>query len=266
MTLNFNSAEAPKHLYSGGDFNHKYLSGEISIYLKADTQNNIFRTRYLCHESLIPYFETLARFIQDKNLDDLIQNLSVSTFESIEGDELNKINMFDLELSLLHFREALLVYRGDLRGVATLDSENLVCRCMGIDLSKLRELVIKTKGEKAAITQESSLSLICGECTELFKESLMTIGEEEQLFAGKDFDVWKEEIATHLTEFHFYSPKEFSNVKNIKILELKLPAVELELVGEGEMPSERLARTSLANYLGQELKIPLDIKISFHNS
>lgn len=265
MILNFKSPEDPKHIFIGGDFDHKYSSGQITIYLKADTKNNIFRTRYLCPENLIPYFESICRFIQDKNLDNLIESFAREFQAHVDFSNISDLVAFEVELSILHFREALLVYRGDMRDIKIIDSENLICRCMGIDLAGLREIFIQTKGEKAVIAKQSSMSLICGECSALFKDSLKTLALEERLFEGKEFTEWQNEIEKHLSEFHFYSPKEFATVEKIQVQSLNLPELELLLVGKGEMPTERQARTSLANYLGQELKLPLDIKISFRN-
>ena len=122
MTLSFNSTVPPKHLYKGEDFEHKYISGDISIYIKADTKNNIFRTRYLCPEWLTEYFEYLSVYIQDKNLDELIENLSQNVLETANNSS-EKFNQFLLQLSILHFREALYTYRGDLRSIVHIDSE-----------------------------------------------------------------------------------------------------------------------------------------------
>lgn len=265
MILNFKSTEAPKHIYKSGEFDHRYSSGDITIYLKADTKNSIFKTRYICPDELTVFFENLAVFIQDKNLDALIQNLGSAFLEEVEQAGFRDLSLFDLEVSVLHFREALLVYRGDLREVTTLNSEELICRCVGIDLVGMRNIFVNAKGSKRDILKDSSASLICGECSSLLKESLIRFTHQEQLYEGKDFQEWTNEIESLLNEFHFYSPKEFGTVTKIKVSNMSLPALELELIGSGEMPSESLARTSLANYLGKELKIPLDIKILFHS-
>ena len=75
MIQNFNFDLASSHKYTGEESSHRYESGSFHIYIKADSKNNIFSTRYLCPKEFEIYFENISVFIQDKHLDDLLSSI-----------------------------------------------------------------------------------------------------------------------------------------------------------------------------------------------
>lgn len=264
MIQSFNSQIELAHKYSGETFSHHYQVSDFNIYLKADAKNNIFLTRYTCPDMFQAYFEHLANFIQDKHLDSLISNLSASIITNLNLEKSSEVENYYFNIALLHFKEALYLYRGDIRTVSSVDSNSLLCRCMGIDEVTLKEIFTNTKGSRSEILKSSNMSLICGSCSVDFKNKILTLQKSLGFFEGKSFKDWKDEIEKLLVEFHFYSPKEFEGAQ-LSVAALSLPEVSINVMTDNPELEASLAKRSLANYLGQELGQPFDIKI-FLNS
>lgn len=265
MTQNFNLDLEPKHRSAEGNFSHNYTVGLFSIFLKADAKNNLFKIRYSCPSEFEIFFENISIFIQDKNLDHLLENLSFNFYSSHNCENLKERELFFLDVALLHMREALYLYRGDLRYLKVLDSDQIICRCMGIDKHMFKELFTNHEGKKIELIKAAQVSMICGECTQLVNKTFSSLVSSEEIYEGETFSQWREKIATLLNEFHFYSPKEFQDTQ-INLLALNFPKIEIELKNASSELTQKLAQTSLANYLGQELGMPLDITISFCSS
>ncbi len=262
MTQLFNLDLELNHLYSGEDFSHHYKSGVFHLYIKADAKNNIFLTRYECPAAYAVYFEHLCDFIQDKHLDHLITHLSSDFLSSFDLE--SSTQKYELNLSLLHLKEALYLYRGDIREVSPIDSKSLVCRCMGLDTAKLAENFKSSKGLKSEIIKTSNIGLICGNCSTEVKKQMLMLQSSLEFFEGKSFELWKKDIEIALGEFHFYSPKEFSGA-DLRVDQLNLPEVSIKIKTENPELDTAIAKRSLGNYLGQELGQPFDIKVVFDN-
>ena len=256
MTQNSNSSASAKHLYKGEDFDHSYKKGDFAIYLRCDAKNNVFKTRYECPTDFIESFESIAIYIQDKNLDDLVVGLA-SDFKS-SPKTLTEI------CALLHFRESFYSYRGDLRGASEVDSDSLICRCMGIDKPTFEKSFLEANAQSKELLKNTNVNLICGNCSNIFKQELALNCKKHNIFEGKKFSEWKKQIEGLLLEFHYYSPKEFENIQ-IEVEKVELPELTLVLICSDELPDESKVKNSLTNYLGKELNLALDIKISFRN-
>lgn len=262
MIQNFNPELELKHKYSKEEFSHHYTRGNFSIFLKADAKNNLFKIRYVSPNEFESYFENIASFIQDRNLDDLIRELGHLFYSSVNCKGLDETQLFRLDVALLHMKEALYLYRGDLRSITNIDSDSLICRCMGIDQKMFKDLFIKNEGKKVEILKDAQISMICGECSPLVNQSFSSLVSSEELFEGEKISEWRTKITALLGDFHFYSPKEFQGAQ-LSLVSLNFPEIEINLKDSDTALTEKLARTSLANYLGQELGMPLNIKISF---
>ena len=258
MTQNSSDSQTLKHLYKGESFDHEYRSGDFRIFILGDAKNNIYRTRFECPGDFRGLFEEISNFIQDKNLDDLIENLA-RTFES----NTNKNNL-KLHVALLHFKEALYLYRGDLRTQSTLNSDELLCRCMGVDKRKFSEKFDEVNGEKKKFLTTTNMSLICGSCSQLLKSEFEKLSSSSELYEGKTTLVWKKEIEESLGAFHKYSSSEFEGFR-ASISYIELPLIHLDISGLAVNIEEERVRNVLTNYLAKEFGLPLEVKIVLNN-
>jgi hypothetical protein len=257
MTQNFNIEQISfSNMYKGADFAFSNTIGDTVIYLHADSNNNIYRAQYEASEAFKPYLELICAYTLDKNIDDLIRNLT----NEFSSEEMSSDKQFLIQYSLLAVKESLLAYIGEGRSFSDIDANEIICRCTHIDNLLLKQSFNKFKGNKTEILKATNMGLICGSCRSYGNEKMKSLIASEEYYEGKSFDEWSAEIGKSIEEFGFYSPEEFSGAI-IEIDELKLPVVALNIKGHSDKLDERFAVRSLNNYLAQELKTALEIQV-----
>lgn len=257
MTQNFNLENISfTNEYKGSEFEFSHVVGETTIYLHADSKNNIYRAQYKSQVAYRPFFELLCAFIKDKNIDDLISNLT----ESFSQEETTSEKQFSIQYSLLVLKESIMAYIGEGRSFSDIDENEIICRCTHIDNLLLKNTFKKFKGSKVEILKATNMGLICGSCRNYSNEKMKLLVASEGFYEGESFDEWHIKITKAIEEFGFYSPKEFSGAL-IGIEELDFPKVTLNIKGHGKELDEKFAVKSLNNYLAQELKVLVDIGV-----
>jgi bacterioferritin-associated ferredoxin len=257
MTQNFNLENISyTNEHHGAEFEFSHVVGGTTIYLHADSNNNVYRVQYKTLAVYRPFFELLCTFIKDKNIDDLISNLT----ESFSKEDTDSEKQFSIQYSLLVLKESLMAYIGEGRSFSDINSNEIICRCTHIDNLLLKNTFNKFKGNKTEILKATNMGLICGSCRNYGNEKLKLLVGTEGFYEGESFDDWQVKINTAIEEFGFYSPKEFSGAL-IEVKELCFPKVILGIKGHSEELDEKFAVRSLNNYLAQELKVLIEIEV-----
>lgn len=253
----------PTHQYKNQEYSFLFELKEVKVYLTLDSNNRVYRVYYDVQNELVTTFESLSKFILDKNLDELLMDLShqyVSEASNIEASDNLK-----LHYSLLVLKQALKKYRGDIVGLSNLDANQIICRCSKLDNVGLDKLFKEHKGHLSQIQKASNLSLICGSCLDLVKNKMKFLTQKHEHFEGKTFQEWRALLESSLEDFTNFSPAEFEN-SEIKITKCEMPQISLQIKNCRESLNHNLAMKSLMNYLSSELKVAIELEITLNSS
>jgi hypothetical protein len=166
------------------------------------------------------------------------------------------------DLALLKIRTAIYSFRSDLFHLKLINkdvSDPLLCRCLSIRVSKIKELYHEHKGDRKKLLVDSQVSGICGECRGDFDLLFGSFEDEKGYINGIDSKVWIKKVDRLIGEFFYVCPPEYSAMKFTVI---SMDAFNLKIrCDRGDSKVNRKDITStLSNFFKSEMK--LEVKLS----
>ncbi len=132
-----------------------------------DSKNRVYRFDFRVCEELEYIFNQIRSLIQDRELDDLIKNLSKYYFSTYKLG--NKADSFNEDMCLVQFKKYLQELRGDIF-YSDLDADSVICRCLKYDKQRVLRETKQSNADYTQFVNESNCSQICNLCeSELVK-------------------------------------------------------------------------------------------------
>ncbi len=225
------------------------LNLQSSVSLDIDNKENIVK---IGSNNLAEPLKSRVQNLFEKHGSDTIEK-----WLSIESD-----GQLLTDLALLKIRSAIYDFRSNYFHLKLLNKDvvdPLLCRCLEIRVSKVKELYHEHKGDRKKILVNSQVSGICGECQIDFNNLFSSFEIEKGYINGIDSKVWVKKVDRLIGEFYYVCPPEYSQMKFTVI---SMDAFNLKIrCDKGESSLNRKEITStLANFFKSEMK--LEVKLS----
>jgi hypothetical protein len=235
-----------KYFQRDSDTESTYRDDLSNIALKLDSKSRVFKYRYSTSEDrLIPTLEAIGEYIQDKNIDNLLNGYSsgfIKFYNEVYPE--SKESTFDIDYCLNLTKTAMGSYIGKVEHEKTndLNQNEIICRCAKVDLHKFTESFLASKGKKVELIRETNMTSFCGGCSSLVKSTFSRLEDDYKFLEGEKLDHWVSKIITMTEEFHVQGNDEL----DMSATRVDIPNVQIVV---NSFDSDKISRADISKNL-----------------
>lgn len=245
-----------QHEYKGEDLPFCYSSKPMKLYLQSDSNDTIYKVRFETQSThLKPALEMLSKHITNRKLDDLQVSLA-NDFEH---------SSFEEDFSLLHFQNALSLFKGNLQRGLILDENELICRCTSLDKTSLEVCFLKNEGTQSSILKETNASKICGSCANELKKNIHILSVKHKLYEGQGQAYWNHKIGSTLEKFYSMLPAEFDGA-TFSPTHINMPYLKFEINIPHDNLTLDMAKDHLDKFIKHELAVEVILELTINRT
>jgi len=246
--------------YRDEDLILSWNQNDVRLFYRLDSNNKIYTFRYDSPENLHSYFEYLGTYIQDKNVDCLAESLAHEIHAMIKKDNM-EMNSLLINSALQCVKDSLFSLKGELR-IPTVDPKKIICRCMRIDEAQFDLQFHHFKGVKKDLVLATNMMMTCGGCKKEFQEAFDMHTDNSRFTNGMSIGELYESLDESITKFREYTGLELEDME-IRLSDVDFPLVKLEVTPGQSIIIEEVLRRPLTNYLCAELKMIIELELTF---